>query len=158
MLNRLNNTNGKGSNAVVNKQIKDLQDAVAQLRTDVDQQEIDIASTRTEIYPKVGHLPVIEKIGCSLSEDLSRRDFTINAMAKNTLSGEIIDIFSGLNDIKDKKISVTVFLINGVKLQGVITWFDATSLLLRRDGHTQLVYSHAVSTIMPATPVDVVEG
>jgi host factor-I protein len=44
-----------------------------------------------------------------------------------------------LNDIKDKKISVTVFLINGVKLQGVITWFDATSLLLRRDGHTQLV-------------------
>ena len=43
-----------------------------------------------------------------------------------------------LNDIKDKKVSVTVFLINGVKLQGVITWFDGTSLLLRRDGHTQL--------------------
>lgn len=62
-----------------------------------------------------------------------------------------------LNDIKDKKVSVTVFLINGVKLQGVITWFDETSLLLRRDGHTQLVYSHAVSTIMPATPIDVVE-
>ena len=49
-----------------------------------------------------------------------------------------------LNDIKDKKVSVTVFLINGVKLQGVITWFDGTSLLLRRDGHTQLVYTHAV--------------
>lgn len=62
-----------------------------------------------------------------------------------------------LNDIKDKKVSVTVFLINGVKLQGVITWFDANSLLLRRDGHTQLVYAHAVSTIMPSTPVDVVE-
>ena len=46
-----------------------------------------------------------------------------------------------LNDIKDKKVSVTVFLINGVKLQGVITWFDGTSLLLRRDGHTQLVLS-----------------
>ena len=46
-----------------------------------------------------------------------------------------------LNDIKDKKVSVTVFLINGVKLQGVITWFDGTSLLLRRDGHTQLVYT-----------------
>lgn len=63
-----------------------------------------------------------------------------------------------LNDIKDKKVSVTVFLINGVKLQGVITWFDDSSLLLRRDGHTQLVYAHAISTIMPATPIDVVEG
>ena len=62
-----------------------------------------------------------------------------------------------LNDIKDNKVSVTVFLINGVKLQGVITWFDDNSLLLRRDGNTQLVYSHAVSTIMPATPIDVVE-
>jgi host factor-I protein len=62
-----------------------------------------------------------------------------------------------LNDIKDNKVSVTVFLINGVKLQGVITWFDDNSLLLRRDGHTQLVYSHAISTIMPATPIDVVE-
>ena len=62
-----------------------------------------------------------------------------------------------LNDIKNNKIAVTVFLINGVKLQGVITWFDDTSLLLRRDGHTQLVYKHAVSTIMPSTTVDVVE-
>lgn len=62
-----------------------------------------------------------------------------------------------LNDIKDNKIAVTVFLINGVKLQGVITWFDDNSLLLRRDGHTQLVYKHAVSTIMPSTAVDVVE-
>ena len=47
-----------------------------------------------------------------------------------------------LNDIKSNKIAVTVFLINGVKLQGVITWFDDNSLLLRRDGHTQLVYKH----------------
>lgn len=62
-----------------------------------------------------------------------------------------------LNDIKENKIAVTVFLINGVKLQGVITWFDDASLLLRRDGHTQLVYKHAVSTIMPSTAVDVVE-
>lgn len=63
-----------------------------------------------------------------------------------------------LNDIKENKIAVTVFLINGVKLQGVITWFDEASLLLRRDGHTQLVYKHAVSTIMPNTAVDVVES
>ena len=62
-----------------------------------------------------------------------------------------------LNDIKSNKIAVTVFLINGVKLQGIITWFDDNSLLLRRDGHTQLVYKHAVSTIMPSTAVDVVE-
>ncbi len=62
-----------------------------------------------------------------------------------------------LNDIKENKIAVTVFLINGVKLQGVITFFDETSLLLRRDGHTQLVYKHAVSTIMPSATVDVVE-
>lgn len=62
-----------------------------------------------------------------------------------------------LNDIKDNKIAVTVFLINGVKLQGIITWYDENSLLLRRDGHTQLVYKHAVSTIMPSVAVDVVE-
>ena len=60
-----------------------------------------------------------------------------------------------LGNIKDNKVSVTVFLINGVKLQGLITWFDDTSLLLRRDGHTQLIYKHAVSTIMPASSVDV---
>ena len=76
------------------------------VRVKTGSEEIDIASTRTETYPKVGHLPVIEKIGCSLSEDLSRRDFTINAMAKNTLSGEIIDLFGGLNDIRDKQIRV----------------------------------------------------
>lgn len=50
---------------------------------------------------------------------------------------------------------MTVFLINGVKLQGIITWFDENSLLLRRDGHTQLIYKHAVSTIMPSTAVDI---
>ena len=60
-----------------------------------------------------------------------------------------------LNDLKKKKVSVTVFLINGVKLQGIITWFDENSLLLRRDGHTQLIYKHAVSTIMPSTAVDI---
>lgn len=62
-----------------------------------------------------------------------------------------------LIDIKDNKIAVTVFLINGVKLQGMITWFDDSSLLLRRDGHTQLVYKHAISTIMPSLAVDVVD-
>ena len=53
--------------------------------------------------------------------------------------------------------AVTVFLINGVKLQGIITQQDEESLLLRRDGHTQLVYKHAVSTIMPSVAVDIAE-
>ncbi len=59
-----------------------------------------------------------------------------------------------LNKLKVEEVSVTVFLVNGVKLQGIITWFDDASLLLRRDGHTQLVYKHAISTIMPSDPVD----
>lgn len=61
------------------------------------------------------------------------------------------DVF--LNHIRKTKTPVTVYLICGVKLQGIITWFDNFSMLLRRDGHAQLVYKHAVSTIMPAVPV-----
>ena len=60
-----------------------------------------------------------------------------------------------LNNIRQNKISVTVFLVNGVKLQGLITWFDSFSLLWRRDGHTQLIYKHAISTIMPSEAVEV---
>ena len=62
-----------------------------------------------------------------------------------------------LNELKDEKVAVTVFLINGVKLQGIITLHDDESLLLRRDGHTQLVYKHAISTIMPGVAVAVSE-
>lgn len=69
-------------------------------------EEIDIASTRSEIYPQKGHLPVVEKIACSLKEDVMRRDFTINAMAKSTLTGEIIDYTGGMDDLKNKKIRV----------------------------------------------------
>lgn len=54
-----------------------------------------------------------------------------------------------LNGARRGKIPVTLFLMKGVKLQGTITWFDAFSLLLRRDGVSQLVYKHAISTIMP---------
>lgn len=57
-----------------------------------------------------------------------------------------------LNSIRKNKIPVTVFLVKGVKLQGIVTWFDPFSLLLRRDGNAQLVYKHAISTIMPAHP------
>lgn len=58
-----------------------------------------------------------------------------------------------LNKIRKDKMSVTVFLVNGVKLQGIITWFDNFSMLLRRDSHSQLIYKHAISTIMPSAPV-----
>ena len=57
-----------------------------------------------------------------------------------------------LNSIRRSKAPVTIFLVKGVKLQGVVTWFDPFSLLLRRDGNAQLVYKHAISTIMPAHP------
>src|ERR1051325_11233634 len=62
------------------------------------------------------------------------------------------DIF--LNSVRRSKTPVTMFLVKGVKLQGIITWFDNFSVLLRRDGQAQLIYKHAISTIMPSQPVD----
>ena len=58
-----------------------------------------------------------------------------------------------LNNVRKSRSAVTVFLINGVKLQGAITWFDNFSILLKRDQHVQLVYKHAISTIMPVGPI-----
>ncbi|MFT6071690.1 MAG: host factor-I protein [Alphaproteobacteria bacterium] len=58
-----------------------------------------------------------------------------------------------LNQVRKTKIPVTVFLMNGVKLQGIVTWFDNFCLLLRKDGISQMVYKHAVSTIMPSQPI-----
>ena len=60
-----------------------------------------------------------------------------------------------LNQLRKDKLSVTVFLINGVKLQGIITWFDNFSILLKRDTHIQLVYKHSISTIMPSEPISI---
>ena len=65
------------------------------------------------------------------------------------------DVF--LNTARHQHISVTIFLINGIKLQGLITWFDNYSILLKREGHIQLVYKHAVLTIMPASTIDLQE-
>ncbi|USI74612.1 RNA chaperone Hfq [Sphingomonas morindae] len=59
-----------------------------------------------------------------------------------------------LNSLRKSKTPVTMFLVKGVKLQGIITWFDNFSVLLRRDGQSQLIYKHAISTVMPAHPVD----
>jgi host factor-I protein len=63
-----------------------------------------------------------------------------------------------LNHVRKVKVPVTIFLINGVKLQGVITWFDNFCVLLRRDGQSQLVYKSAISTIMPAQPISLYDG
>jgi host factor-I protein len=71
-------------------------------------------------------------------------------------SQNVQDVF--LNNIRKNKIPVTVFLVNGVKLQGIVTWFDNFSVLLRRDAHSQLVYKHAISTIMPAAPIQLFDG
>ena len=68
-----------------------------------------------------------------------------------TRQGGLQDAF--LNQLRRDKTAVTVFLVKGVKLQGIVTWFDNFSLLLRRDGQSQLVYKHAISTIMPGVPM-----
>ena len=70
-------------------------------------------------------------------------------------SQNLQDLF--LNTVRKQKISLTIFLINGVKLQGVITWFDNFCVLLRRDSQSQLVYKHAISTVMPGGPVQLFE-
>ena len=62
-----------------------------------------------------------------------------------------------LNAVRKSKSSVTIFLVNGVKLQGNITWFDNFCVLLRRDGQAQLVYKHAISTVMPTGPIQLQE-
>ena len=62
-----------------------------------------------------------------------------------------------LNSARKSKAPLTIFLLKGVKLQGAITWFDAFSLLLRREGQTLLVYKHSISTIMPGRPLDLGE-
>ncbi|HEY9092697.1 RNA chaperone Hfq [Parasphingorhabdus sp.] len=67
-------------------------------------------------------------------------------------SNNLQDLF--LNSLRKSKTPVTVFLVKGVKLQGIVTWFDNFSILLRRDGQSQLVYKHGISTIMPSQSLD----
>lgn len=71
-------------------------------------------------------------------------------------SQNLQDLF--LNSVRKSKNPLTIFLINGVKLTGVVTSFDNFCVLLRRDGHSQLVYKHAISTIMPGAPINLYEG
>lgn len=82
-----------------------------------------------------------------------RRGDTEGANGGNsTRQGNLQDAF--LNLLRKNKIPVTMFLVKGVKLQGIVTWFDNFSILLRRDGQSQLVYKHAISTIMPGQLLD----
>ncbi len=67
-------------------------------------------------------------------------------------SPQLQDVF--LNQVRKERVPLTVFLMNGVKLQGVISWFDSFSILLKRDNAAQLVYKHAISTIMPSHPIN----
>ena len=71
-------------------------------------------------------------------------------------SQNVQDVF--LNFVRKNKTPVTVFLVNGVKLQGIITWFDNFCVQLRRDAQSHLVYKHAISTVMPAAPVQLFDG
>jgi len=76
-------------------------------------------------------------------------------MSKDKNSKNLQDTF--LNHVRKEKVSVTIFLVNGVKLSGMITWFDSFSVLLRRDSQSQLVYKSAISTIMPSEPIHLFE-
>lgn len=60
-----------------------------------------------------------------------------------------------LNKLRKEKIPVTIFLINGIRLEGIITWFDSFSILLRKSNHHQLVYKHAISTVLPVNPIPI---
>lgn len=75
-----------------------------------------------------------------------------NGQSMSEKKQNLQDVF--LNEVRKTKTPVTVFLVNGVKLQGIITWFDNFCVLLRRDGQEQLVYKHAISTVMPSGPIN----
>lgn len=76
-------------------------------------------------------------------------------MSSSDKMNNLQDVF--LNQLRKTKAPVTLFLVNGVKLQGIVTWFDSFSVLLRRDNHSQLVYKHAISTVMPINPIQLFE-
>lgn len=86
------------------------------------------------------------------SEPLSQASSPRPSGGNAKSQGNLQDAF--LNLLRKNKTPVTMFLVKGVKLQGIVTWFDNFSILLRRDGQSQLVYKHAISTIMPGAPVD----
>jgi host factor-I protein len=105
-----------------------------------------------EVFENPRHTRTIGRLGSLRKPNTPNKKGKRMATDKQNLQ----DAF--LNHVRKNKVPVTVFLINGVKLQGVITWFDNFCVLLRRDGQSQLVYKHAISTIMPGQPISLYEG
>ena len=89
-----------------NAEVIQINEPFGTVRVKINGREIDIASTREEVYERKGHLPTVTKIGCTLKDDVKRRDFTINALYKSVATGEIIDYTGGLEDLKTKKLRV----------------------------------------------------
>ena len=124
----------------------------------------DISSVKKKLTIEIGSKEVDQK------RDYAYRELGKKRLAATKLAGKkmertamaaersqnLQDTF--LNHVRKAKIPLTIFLVNGVKLQGVVTWFDNFCVLLRRDGHSQLVYKHAISTIMPGHPIQLFEG
>jgi host factor-I protein len=100
----------------------------------------------------VTYRPVVLRTSSQANQEGETKDKKMAADRAQNLQ----DAF--LNHVRKNKVPLTIFLINGVKLQGVVSWFDNFCVLLRRDGHSQLVYKHAISTIMPNAPVHLMEG
>ncbi|NMA36733.1 MAG: RNA chaperone Hfq [Papillibacter sp.] len=61
------------------------------------------------------------------------------------------DVF--LNQARKEKLPLTMFLMNGFQLRGIVTGFDNFTVVLDSEGKQQLIYKHAISTIIPAKPV-----
>ncbi len=66
------------------------------------------------------------------------------------------DIF--LNQARTNKQQVTVFLVNGFQLRGMVTGFDSFTVVLDTDGKQQLIYKHAISTIIPSRTISLMAG
>jgi host factor-I protein len=114
-----------------------------------------VAGTRRDL--QTGHCAsksAAAGLGGNESNEVTTITKKVASMAAEK-SQNVQDVF--LNHIRKNKVPVTIFLVNGVKLQGIVTWFDNFSVLLRRDAHSQLVYKHAISTVMPAAPVQLFE-
>lgn len=75
---------------------------------------------------------------------------------QNEKKQNIQDLF--LNTLRKNKTPLTMYLVNGIKLQGVVSSFDNFCVMVRRDAHMQLVYKHAISTVMPNGPVSLYDA
>ena len=70
-------------------------------------------------------------------------------------TNDLQDIF--LTQVRRDRLGVTLFLMNGFQMRGHVTGFDAFTVVLTSDGKQQLIYKHAISTIVPERPVSLTE-